>query len=68
MNRVELALTILKYFPHTTYDLIPMSTAEMNQPAKRPLRGGLLKTKFSALYPSFLFSNVDDFVKQHVII
>jgi len=66
MNRVELALTVLKYFPNTTYNLEPMSTVEMNQPAKRPLRGGLLKSKFSAIYPTFLFSNVDDFVKQYV--
>ena len=67
MNRVELALTVLKYFPNNTYELVPMLTSDMNQPAKRPLRGGLLKTKFSAFYPTFLFSNVDDFVKQHVI-
>jgi hypothetical protein len=28
------------------------------------LLGGLLKTKFSNLYPDFMFSNVDDFVKD----
>lgn len=64
MNRVELALRVLMYFPDAEYDLIPIKTIELNQPAARPLRGGLLKSKFSALYPDFLFSNVDDFVVQ----
>jgi len=64
MNRVELALTVLKYFPEATYDLIPMGTPDLHQPANRPLLGGLLKTKFSSRYPQFLFSNVDDFVKE----
>lgn len=64
MNRVELALTVLKYFPEAAYELIPLSTADLKQAANRPLRGGLLKSKFSALYPAFLFSNVDSFVQQ----
>ncbi|GBL35073.1 methionine adenosyltransferase 2 subunit beta [Filimonas sp.] len=53
MNRVELALNVLKYFPDATYELIPITTEEMKQPAARPLRGGLLKSKFSELYPGF---------------
>jgi dTDP-4-dehydrorhamnose reductase len=64
MNRVELALHVLKYFPDVTYQLECLSTESLNQPAKRPLRGGLLKEKFSALYPEFLFGNVDMFVKE----
>ncbi|MBP6624363.1 MAG: SDR family oxidoreductase [Chitinophagaceae bacterium] len=64
MNRVELALTVLKYFPDAVYELIPLSTADLKQAANRPLRGGLLKSKFSDLYPAFLFSNVDSFVQQ----
>ena len=64
MNRVELSLRVLKYFPEATYSLNPMSTERMQQPAARPLIGGLQKTKFSALYPEFLFSTVDDFVKE----
>jgi dTDP-4-dehydrorhamnose reductase len=63
MNRVELAQTVLKYFPEAEYTLVPLLTKSMQQPAARPLLGGLLKTKFSALYPNFMFSNVDDFVK-----
>lgn len=66
MNRVELALNVLKYFPVAEYDLIPVTTEIMNQPAARPLRGGLLKSKFSELYPEFLFSNVDSFVQYFV--
>lgn len=66
MNRVELAQNILKYFPDSEYDLNPISTANMKQPAARPLRGGLLKSKFSELYPTFLFGNVDSFVAGKV--
>lgn len=66
LNRVELALRVLKYFPNATYDLKPMSTAELNQPAARPLIGGLITRKFSAEYPEFLFTNVDDFVKNKI--
>lgn len=63
MNRVELALRVLQYFPNADYDLIPMSTQELNQPAQRPLIGGFVKKKFAAEYPDFLFTNVDDYVK-----
>ena len=30
LNRVELALTVLKHFPYAKYDLIPITTQEMN--------------------------------------
>lgn len=66
LNRVELALRVLKYFPDAEYELIPMSTEAMNQPAKRPLIGGFVKKKFADEYPTFMFSNVDDYVKQHI--
>jgi dTDP-4-dehydrorhamnose reductase len=64
LNRVELALRVLSYFPNAQYDLIPMSTAEMNQPAPRPLLGGFVKKKFSDEYPDFLFGNVDSYLRQ----
>jgi dTDP-4-dehydrorhamnose reductase len=64
MNRVALALRVLQYFPDAEYDLIPLSTAELNQPAARPLLGGFVTAKFSKEYPEFLFSNVDDFLRQ----
>ena len=64
LNRVELALRVLSYFPDAVYDLIPISTAEMNQPAARPLLGGFIKTKFSNEYPHFLFGNIDSYMKE----
>lgn len=64
MNRVALALRILQYYPDAQYELIPLSTAELMQPAARPLLGGFVTAKFSKEYPDFLFSNLDDFLKQ----
>ena len=64
MNRVELALRVLQYFPEAEYELIPMNTAALNQPAARPLLGGFVKLKFSSEYPDFLFGNVDSYMKE----
>lgn len=64
LNRVELALRVLQYFPDAEYDLIPISTEEMKQPAARPLLGGFVKMKFSNEYPEFLFGNVDSYLKE----
>ncbi len=62
MNRVELALRVLKYFPQADYDLVAMNTEALQQPAARPLLGGFVCLKFRSEYPEFLFSNVDDYV------
>lgn len=62
MNRVELALRILKHFPEAKYYLEPVSTASLQQPAARPLNGGFIRAKFCAEYPEFLFRNVDDYL------
>ncbi|OSZ78704.1 hypothetical protein CAP35_10775 [Chitinophagaceae bacterium IBVUCB1] len=64
LNRVELAMRVLKYFPDAEYDLIPMNTAELKQPAARPLLSGFVTLKFSSEYPEFMFSNVDDYLKK----
>ncbi len=64
VNRVELALRVLSYFPDAEYDLIPISTADMQQPAARPLLGGFVKMKFSNEYPEFLFGNIDSYMKE----
>lgn len=64
MNRVQLALRVLKHFPDAQYDLIPMDTAALQQPADRPLLGGFINQKFAKLYPDFLFSTVDDYLMQ----
>jgi dTDP-4-dehydrorhamnose reductase len=66
LNRVELALRVLSYFPDAEYDLIPISTADMKQPAPRPLLGGFVKMKFSNEYPEFLFGNVDSYLRSKV--
>lgn len=66
LNRVELALRVLSYFPDAEYELIPMSTAEMKQPAARPLLGGFVKMKFSNEYPNFLFGNVDSYLRGKI--
>jgi dTDP-4-dehydrorhamnose reductase len=68
MNRVQLALSIIKYFPDATYDLIPLTTPEINAPAPRPLQGGLKNKKFMTEYPTFRFSTVDDYVSHKSII
>jgi dTDP-4-dehydrorhamnose reductase len=66
MNRVDLAMNVLKHFPEAQYDLNPISTATMNQAAKRPLLGGLQKVKFSETFNTFIFTTVDDFVKVSI--
>ncbi|MBP8192256.1 MAG: sugar nucleotide-binding protein, partial [Chitinophagales bacterium] len=67
MNRVQLALTILKYFPDASYELIPLTTEQINAPAARPLQGGLKNKKFMSEYPDFRFSTVDDYVSYKSI-
>lgn len=64
MNRVELALRVLQYFPDADYELIPTDTPSLQQPAARPLLGGFITAKFKSAYPEFLFSNVDDYMQS----
>src|SRR5690606_15677721 len=40
MNRVELALKVLSYFPNVTYTLQAVDTTSLKQQAARPLFGG----------------------------
>ncbi|MCB9033259.1 MAG: SDR family oxidoreductase [Chitinophagales bacterium] len=64
MNRVQLALRILSYFPTAQYDLLPMTTNELNPPAQRPLQGGLKNKKFMDLFPDFVFSTIDEYISN----
>lgn len=64
MNRVQLALRILRYFPNAAYDLHPMITRDLGQPAPRPLQGGLKSAKFLAMYPDFVYSTIDEYVSS----
>ncbi len=66
MNRVQLAMTILKYFEFADYDLIPLTTPEIAAPAPRPLQGGLKNKKFMSEYPDFRFTTVDEYVNSYV--
>jgi len=66
MNRIELALRVLSYYPDAAYKLYPMSTQELSQPAARPLLGGFVKAKFAGEYPDFLFGTVDSYVSSKV--
>jgi dTDP-4-dehydrorhamnose reductase len=62
LNRVQLAHKVLSYFNGHSINIIPCETAELGQPAPRPLQGGLKMHKFNSLYPSFVFSNLDDYI------
>lgn len=66
VNRMQLAQLVLKAVPGHKVELIPISTEELNPPAKRPLTGGLITAKFLSEYPDFEFSNVDDFLKAEL--
>ena len=59
---------ILKYFPDASYELIPLTTEQINAAATRPLQGGLKNRKFMTEYPDFRFSTVDDYVSYKSII
>jgi len=65
MNRVELAQRVLTYFPGASYDLIPVSTESLNQPAARPLIGGFVKMKFAREYPEYLFGTIDQYLSDY---
>ena len=64
MNRVELAQTVLQFFPEAKYQLTAITTESLNQPAKRPLIGGFVSKKFKDLFPEFLFGTVASFVAE----
>jgi dTDP-4-dehydrorhamnose reductase len=71
MNRVELAKRTVSYFPHAQCSNIEsIDSITLNQNAKRPLVGGLLKIKFTTEYPTFVFTNVDNYLhsiaKTHI--
>lgn len=62
MNRVALAQRILRYYPNAKYKLDPLSTAQLAQPANRPLKGGFVTMKIAQEYPEFAWSNLDDYL------
>jgi len=64
VNRVELAERVLHYFPDAQYEMIPISTEEMKQPAARPLMGGFIADKFKKEYPDFVYGTIDTYMQE----
>lgn len=64
LNRYQLAMRVKKYFPSENFVVKGLSTKELNQKADRPLLGGFNNEKFISEYPDFIFSNVDDYLKE----
>lgn len=64
MNRVELAMKVISYFPDAQYSLEAIDTASLAQPAKRPLLGGFVKEKFVQEFPEFTFTSVDNYLQS----
>lgn len=63
-NRYQLASKVIDLC-NLKYTTSPKKTSELNQKAKRPLRGGLLNLKFMSEFPAFKNSNIDDYLKQN---
>ena len=66
MNRVELAMKVIGYFPSTAYELQAIDTASLQQPAARPLIGGFVKEKFVREFPEFIFTSVDNYLQSKI--
>lgn len=64
MNRISLALRVLKYYPDIKYYLEAKSTEVLNQPALRPLFGGFVPLKLLSEFPDFTFSTVADYLQK----
>lgn len=66
VNRMQLAQLVLNAVNNHNVTLEPISTRELNPPAQRPLIGGLITAKFLAEYPTFEFTNVNDFLSEKI--
>ena len=64
-NRYQLAFKVKNYLKSSQIKLIPQTTDLLDQPARRPLRAGLLNFKFLSEYPGFIFTNVDDYLSKY---
>lgn len=65
MNRVSLALKVLEHFPDSKYHVEALNTADLQQPALRPLRGGFISERFNQEFPEFIFGTVSEFVNHY---
>jgi dTDP-4-dehydrorhamnose reductase len=64
MNRVQLAESVLNYFPSEKILIERVETQFLNQAAKRPLLGGLLNKKLALALPNLKFTNLDDYLSN----
>lgn len=64
MNRYQLASKVVDVVNNRELKLLPICTKNLKQKANRPLFGGLLSAKFLAEYPTFKFSNIDEYLNQ----
>jgi len=64
LNRVQLAQKVLGHFPGNQVEIVAKLTRDLNQPAARPLQGGLKTSKFLSEYPYFYFSGVDEYLAE----
>ncbi len=64
MNRVSLALRVLKYFPAAKFNLASISTLQLQQAALRPLKGGFIAERFNQEFPDFLMGTLDDYLNS----
>jgi dTDP-4-dehydrorhamnose reductase len=62
LSRVQYCQIIKKYFPNLSIKGFITNNGE--QKAKRPSKGGLNAEKFILEYPSFHFSNLDDYISK----
>ncbi|TWI93809.1 dTDP-4-dehydrorhamnose reductase [Mucilaginibacter frigoritolerans] len=66
-TRYSLAKRVKSYFPDNEKIVLKsVLTNKLNQPARRPLNGGLLNIKFLNEYNDFKLSNVDDFISKMI--
>lgn len=63
LSRLELANLVLDTVP-SNLKVTGKCTAELNQKAKRPLKGGLLNSKFLKQFPNFKFESVIDYITK----
>jgi dTDP-4-dehydrorhamnose reductase len=62
LNRVQLAMKVMNYFPASNVVINPIPTTELRQPAPRPLFGGLRAIRFLEAFPLFTFQSVDNYL------
>lgn len=62
LNRVQLAHRVLSAFRYTGIEITAASTADINPPAPRPLRGGMIPKRLNEEFPDFHLTNVDDYL------